>query len=69
MTESLLRKLDRQHLIHPVTNLRAHEQKGVTILESGKGAWLWDADGNKLLDGFAGLWCCNVVLKLDDLQG
>ncbi|MFT5481998.1 MAG: aminotransferase class III-fold pyridoxal phosphate-dependent enzyme [Pseudomonadales bacterium] len=60
MTESLLRKLDRQHLIHPVTNLRAHEQKGVTILESGKGAWLWDADGNKLLDAFAGLWCCNV---------
>ncbi len=60
MSESSLRNLDRQHLIHPVTNFRSHEKKGVIILESGKGAWLWDADGNKLLDAFAGLWCVNV---------
>jgi adenosylmethionine-8-amino-7-oxononanoate aminotransferase len=52
--------LDRDHLIHPVTNLRAHERKGVTVLESGRGAYLRDAQGNELLDAFSGLWCVNV---------
>ena len=52
--------LDRQHLIHPVANFREHERKGATILASGRGAYLRDADGNELLDAFSGLWCVNV---------
>ncbi|MFT4069048.1 aspartate aminotransferase family protein [Paraburkholderia sp.] len=51
---------DRKHLIHPVANYRAHEKRGVTVLERGKGAWLYDAEGNELLDAFAGLWCVNT---------
>jgi adenosylmethionine-8-amino-7-oxononanoate aminotransferase len=43
-----------------VSNLRAHEKRGATILESGHGAWLRDIDGRELLDAFAGLWCVNV---------
>jgi adenosylmethionine-8-amino-7-oxononanoate aminotransferase len=39
--------LDRAHLIHPVAPWRRHEQRGVTVLESGEGAWLRDADGNQ----------------------
>ena len=60
MYNQKLIEMDKNHLIHPVTNFRTHEKKGVTILESGQGAWLWDAQGNKLLDAFAGLWCVNV---------
>jgi adenosylmethionine-8-amino-7-oxononanoate aminotransferase len=52
--------LDRQHLIHPVSNFREHERKGVTLLESGRGAFLKDMQGNELLDAFSGLWCVNV---------
>lgn len=52
--------LDRAHLIHPVAPWRKHEKRGVTILESGKGAWLKDSEGNNLLDAFAGLWCVNI---------
>lgn len=52
--------LDRAHLIHPVVNYRAHEQRGVTILESGHGAYLRDTQGTELLDAFSGLWCVNV---------
>nr|WP_316642090.1 aspartate aminotransferase family protein [uncultured Roseateles sp.] len=52
--------LDRQHLIHPVAPWRKHEQRGVTVLESGQGSWLTDASGHQLLDAFAGLWCVNV---------
>ena len=60
MSNPQLIAMDRNHLIHPVTNFRSHEEKGVTILKSGQGAWLWDAQDNKLLDAFAGLWCVNV---------
>lgn len=60
MSFSTLTDWDRQHLIHPVTNFRAHEQRGATILESGKGAWLRDIDGKEVLDAFAGLWCVNL---------
>lgn len=51
---------DRKHLIHPVINYRAHEARGVTVLESASGAFLRDAAGNELLDAFSGLWCVNV---------
>ena len=58
-TNSLV-ALDRDHLIHPLVNYQAHEQRGVTILESGHGAYLRDAQGTELLDAFSGLWCVNV---------
>ena len=51
---------DRRHLIHPVASYRTHEKRGVTVLERGNGAWLYDAEGNELLDAFAGLWCVNT---------
>jgi len=58
--QASLRDLDRDHLIHPVTAWRAHEGRGVTVLESGHGCTLRDSDGHELLDAFAGLWCVNV---------
>ncbi|MCO4892711.1 aspartate aminotransferase family protein [Cupriavidus sp. WGtm5] len=51
---------DRAHLIHPVSSWRLHEQRGPTVLASGRGAWLTDANGNEVLDAFAGLWCVNI---------
>jgi len=60
MQNSTLVALDREHLIHPVVNFRTHEQRGVSVLTSGRGAYLRDAQGNELLDAFSGLWCVNV---------
>jgi adenosylmethionine-8-amino-7-oxononanoate aminotransferase len=60
MQNNSLIALDRAHLIHPVVNFRTHEQRGVAVLESGRGAYLRDAQGNELLDAFSGLWCVNV---------
>lgn len=51
---------DRDHLIHPVASWGEHEQRGVTVLESGQGAYVKDAQGRTLLDGFSGLWCVNL---------
>jgi len=59
-TNRTLVEIDRDHLIHPVSAFRAHEARGVTVLQSGRGMYLTDADGRELLDAFAGLWCVNV---------
>jgi adenosylmethionine-8-amino-7-oxononanoate aminotransferase len=60
MTNTSLVDLDRQFLIHPVSNFRQHEQRGATVLAAGHGAYLRDADGRELLDAFSGLWCVNT---------
>ncbi|CAB3795727.1 aspartate aminotransferase family protein [Paraburkholderia fynbosensis] len=60
MSNQSLIEADRKHLIHPVINFRAHEARGVTVLDSGHGAYLRDVDGNELLDAFSGLWCVNT---------
>ena len=52
--------IDRDHLIHPVTAYRAHEARGATILQSGRGMFLTDSEGHELIDAFAGLWCVNI---------
>ena len=67
MDKKTLVDLDRQHLIHPLSNLRAHEKRGVTVLESGHGAWLRDMDGRELLDAFSGLWCVNIGYGQDSV--
>jgi putrescine aminotransferase len=66
MQNSLIES-DREHLIHPVVSWSQHEQRGVTVLESGKGVFLRDMEGNTLLDGFAGLWCVNVGYGHDSI--
>ena len=55
-----LAELDRAHLVHPVMSWRDHEARGPHVLCSGEGAYVTDAAGRQLLDGFAGLWCVNV---------
>ncbi len=60
MQTSALKELDSQYLIHPVSDFRGHQQKGVKILQSGKGPRVTDSEGETYLDAFAGLWCVNV---------
>ena len=60
MRSNTLQELDADHLMHPLVNFRAHQNRGVTVLESSSGCFLKDSKGNELLDGFAGLWCVNA---------
>lgn len=66
MEEEVLLSADRD-FIHPFTNIRAHEQRGPTIIERGEGCYVWDVDGNKYLEGMAGLWCTNLGFGNDRL--
>ena len=67
MLSNSLVELDRAHLVHPVASYRGHEQAGVRVLRSGKGATVTDASGHQLVDGFAGLWCVNAGYGQDSI--
>ncbi len=51
------RALDSAHYLHPFTDHRSLAAKGARIVTRAEGIWLHDSDGNRLLDGMAGLWC------------
>jgi putrescine---pyruvate transaminase len=52
-----LQQLDAAHHIHPFNDNAELAKKGTRILTKGEGCYVWDAEGNKLLDAFAGLCC------------
>src|SRR5688572_25657690 len=58
-TLSPLQEQDAAHHLHPFTNHAEMRPSGTHILKEGKGVWLKDDRGNRLLDGLAGLWCGN----------
>jgi putrescine aminotransferase len=60
MNLQALRALDAAHHLHPFSDNKALGEKGTRILTRGEGVYVWDQDGNRLLDAFAGLWCVNV---------
>ena len=51
---------DRRHHLHPYTDHKALGEKGVRIITRADGVYLWDSEGNRLLDAMAGLWCVNI---------
>jgi len=53
-------ELDREHHVHPFSDPDALGKKGVRVITRGEGSYIWDSEGNKILDGMAGLWCVNV---------
>jgi putrescine aminotransferase len=55
-----LRAADNAHHLHPFTDHQALRNEGSRIIVGGKGCYIEDAEGNRILDGMAGLWCVNV---------
>lgn len=55
-----LRQLDQAHHLHPFTDLRRYSEKGGRIISRAEHVYIYDSDGNKMLDGMSGLWCCNL---------
>ncbi len=62
LTNDELAKWDRENFMHPSTNLGqfARGEGPQRIVTGGDGVHIIDRDGNRLLDGFAGLYCVNV---------
>ena len=53
-------KQDRDHYIHPWTDFSTFKQEGSLVMAESEGAYVYDSDGNRYLDGIGGLWCVNI---------
>jgi putrescine aminotransferase len=52
-----LQRLDAHHHLHGFTDPRSLAEAGTQVITHGDGVYLEDADGHRVLDGLAGLWC------------
>src|SRR6266498_3047486 len=55
---------DRKQL-HPVYHPKSHADP--LVIERGEGVWLYTVDGQKILDGMAGLWNVNAGYGREEL--
>jgi 4-aminobutyrate--pyruvate transaminase len=51
---------DVEALLHPYTNAVAHRKVGPHIIERGEGVYVYDDQGNRFIEGMAGLWCAGL---------
>lgn len=58
LTNSEMR--DVEVLLHPATNLAAHRETGPLVLDRGEGIFVYDTQGNRYIEGLAGLWCTSL---------
>ncbi len=59
--------LSGEHHLAPFSDYKQLKAKGPRIITKAKGVHLWDSEGNKILDGMAGLWCVAVGYGRDEL--
>jgi putrescine aminotransferase len=57
---SQFRELDALHHLHPFTNHKSLRADGARVIVKGEGSYVWDSEGNRILDGMAGLWTTSV---------
>jgi len=55
-----LREKDAAYHFHPFTDHKTLGLDERRVITRADGVWLWDSDGNRIMDGMAGLWCVNV---------
>ena len=48
---------DAASVVHPLTNLKTHLEKGPVVIEEGHGVWVKDIHGKDYIEGMSGLWC------------
>jgi len=62
LTNDVLDKWDRENFFHPSTHLAQHARgdSASRIIAGAQGSHIIDRDGNRILDGFAGLYCVNA---------
>ncbi|HEY4135043.1 MAG TPA: aspartate aminotransferase family protein [Alphaproteobacteria bacterium] len=51
---------DIASVLHPYTNLEAHEKTGPLVITGGDGVHVIDDAGNRYIEAMAGLWCASL---------
>lgn len=62
-----LQAIDAAHHLHPFTDHRELRAAGSRMIVRAEGPYIYDSEGNEILDGMAGLWCVNVGYGRDEL--
>jgi putrescine---pyruvate transaminase len=62
-----LQALDAAHHMHPFSTQDALAKRGARVITRADGVWITDSEGNRIIDGMAGLWCVNVGYGRDRL--
>ena len=52
--------LDSAHFIHPFTDHGDLATRGARVITRAENIYIWDSEGNKILDAMSGLWCVNA---------
>ena len=65
-TEDLWRK-DRDHYIHPWTDFSVFKEVGSDVIAESEGIYVYDAEGQRYIDGIGGLWCVNIGYGRDEM--
>ena len=52
--------MSRDHHLAPFSDYQQLSDSGPRIITKADGVYLWDSEGNKILDGMAGLWCAAI---------
>jgi putrescine---pyruvate transaminase len=60
LTTAQLRAVDAAHHLHPFTDTNGLNAEGARVIVRAEGVYLWDSEGNKIIDGMSGLWNVNV---------
>lgn len=58
---------DADHHLHPFTSHPGLRERGVRMITSAKGVYLYDSEGQKIIDGMAGLWCTQIGYGNEEL--
>ena len=58
---------DAEHHLHPFSDIAELSAKGVRVITHGEGVYIWDLEGEKIIDGMAGLWCVSLGYGRKDL--
>ena len=57
---SYIQALDSAHFLHPFTDFKELNARGARVMTEAKDIYVWDSEGNRVLDAMSGLWCVNV---------
>ncbi len=56
----LIQRLDNEHFLHPFTDFKDLATRGARVITRAEDIYIWDSEGNRLLDAMSGLWCVNI---------
>lgn len=52
----ILGDIDKEFVWHPFTQMKEYEQTDPIVIEEGRGAYLYDTEGKRYIDGVSSLW-------------